>query len=63
MDLNINISFEDCVQFFTARQVYFLINEKVPGLTIQMIGRFLNQHSKEKYYSREGVKYLCRVIT
>lgn len=56
------ISFENCKNFYTAKQVYDMIKSKLPPyVTVFTIGRYLASHSKDKATSRKGVVYLCEV--
>jgi hypothetical protein len=55
------IEFTNCYGFMTAKEVYDLLEKRIAGLTINAVGRFLTHNTKEKYISREGVRYLCRV--
>lgn len=64
MRLNFNelIEFENCNTFFTAKQVYEKIKTRLSkDVSLNLVGRYLTSHSKEKYVSKQGVKYLCRV--
>jgi hypothetical protein len=57
------VEFANCYGFYTAKEVYDMLEKRIPGLTINAVGRFLTHNTKEKYISREGVRYLCRVIS
>ncbi len=57
------IEFKHANEFYTAKEVYDLIKDKLPQqTTVYYIGRYLASHALDKGASREGVVYLCRVV-
>ena len=57
------IEFKNANEFYTAKEVYDLIKDKIPHqTTVYYIGRYLASHALDKGASREGVVYLCRVV-
>ena len=60
-DLKKYIDFELAYEFYTARQLYDMIKHKVPDIGVTVLGRLLSQMARDKYVSRQGVKYLCRI--
>jgi hypothetical protein len=56
------VSFGECYQFYTAKEVTNFINRYDAEVNVITVGRFLNSNARDRYYSREGKKYLCKLI-
>lgn len=60
-DLKKYVDFDRCYDFYTAREVTQFLKRYVPSANVTVVGRLLNRFARDKYFSKQGVKYLVRL--